>query len=397
MRHAPAWVRFLREASGKALCLTLVPNMGSGPARKAPEFGRRARRGRLRLFLLGWHALLDASIINLMSNGERFRALRVRETAGEFVRAVEECSAEDLPPGDVTIAVRYSSLNYKDALSAFGNRGVTREYPHTPGIDAAGVVVSDTSGSLSEGTEVLVHGHDLGANTWGGFSELIRVPRDWVMPLPAGLSLRRAAAYGTAGFTAAQSVLELEEQGIGPESGEVLVTGASGGVGSIAVAVLGRLGYSVVGVSGKTGAGQRLRRFGAAQVIGREEAVEQSGRPLLKGRWAGVVDTVGGEILSTAIRSTKYRGCVTACGNAASGELPMTVYPFILRAVKLVGIDSAHVPEDRRRAVWQRLAEPWAVTEALDTMTSETDLDHLDYWITVILSGGIDGRILVHL
>ncbi len=345
----------------------------------------------------GLHRSRDTSMLEHMSNTERFRALRVRETADGFTRKVEECSADELPPGDVTIAVRYSSLNYKDALSATGNRGVTRTYPHTPGIDAAGVVVSDKSGSLAEGTEVLVHGHDLGANTWGGFSERIRVPLDWVMPLPEGLSLRRAAAYGTAGFTAAQSVLELEEQGLGPESGEVLVTGAGGGVGSVAAAILARLGYSVVVVTGKSEAANRLRGFGAQQVMSREEAVEQSGRPLLKGRWAGVVDTVGGEILSTAVRSTKYGGSVTACGNAASGDLAMTVYPFILRAVRLIGIDSAHVSGERRRTVWERLAGRWSVSEELDTMTGETDLDHLDEWIPEILSARVDGRMIVNI
>lgn len=326
-----------------------------------------------------------------------FRALRVREESGAFVRRVEDCRLNELPAGEVVVRVQYSSLNYKDALSATGNRGVTRNYPHTPGIDAAGVVEQDDSGALEPGTEVLVHAHDLGANTWGGFSERIRVPADWVMSLPDGLSLRDAAAYGTAGFTAAQSILELAENDVSTDAGQVLVTGASGGVGSIATAILAKLGYSVVAVSGKQEAADRLRGFGAAEVISREEAVDESSRPLLKSRWAGVVDTVGGPILATAVRATAHRGVVTACGNAASGDLPITVYPFILRGVRLVGIDSAWMAEDRRRAIWKRLAGPWSVPEALESMLSETDLAGTEEWIDRILEGGVQGRVLVRI
>jgi putative YhdH/YhfP family quinone oxidoreductase len=324
-----------------------------------------------------------------------FRALRVHENGDNIVRRVEECRLADLPAGDVLVRVRWSALNYKDALSATGNRGVTRQYPHTPGIDAAGVVEQDARGGLAPGTEVLVHAHDLGANTWGAYSELIRVPADWVIPLPAGLSLRHAAGYGTAGFTAAQSVLELEENGVGPDGGEVLVTGASGGVGGIATAILGRLGYTAVAVTGKQEAAARLARFGAARVIPREEATEESSRPLLKSRWAGVVDTVGGPMLATAVRATAHGGVITACGNAASGDLPLTVYPFILRGVRLIGIDSAWMDETRRRAIWQRLAGPWAVGDALDAMLTETDLAGLGEWIDRILAGGLSGRVLV--
>ena len=326
-----------------------------------------------------------------------FRALRVREEGGAFVREVEDCRLDELPAGDVVVRVYYSSLNYKDALSATGNRGVTRNYPHTPGIDAVGIVEQDDSGTLAPGTEVVVHAHDLGANVWGGFSERIRVPADWVMPLPTGLSMRTAAAYGTAGFTAAQSILELEENDVSPEAGQVLVTGASGGVGSIATAILAQLGYSVTAVSGKQEAADRLRGYGAVAVISRDEAVDGSSRPLLKSRWAGVIDTVGGPILATAIRATAHGGVVTACGNAASGDLPLTVYPFILRGVRLVGIDSAWIAEDRRRAIWKRLAGPWSVHEALESMLNETDLAGTEEWIARILEGGVQGRVLVRL
>lgn len=326
-----------------------------------------------------------------------FRALRVHEEQGDFVRRIEDCSINDLPPGEVTVRVRYSGLNYKDALSATGNRGVTRHYPHTPGIDAAGTVETDGRGELEAGTEVLVHAHDLGANTWGAWGELIRVPGEWVIPLPQGLSLRHAAGYGTAGFTAAQSVLELEENGVTPDAGEVLVTGASGGVGGVATAILGRLGYSVSAVTGTPAAAERLRQFGAAHILSREEASDESSRPLLKGRWAGVVDTVGGAILASAVRAARHGGVVTACGNAASGDLPLTVYPFILRGARLIGIDSAWMPTDRRRAIWHRLAGAWAVGEALDAMLVETDLDGLEEWIDRILAGRLQGRVLLRL
>jgi putative YhdH/YhfP family quinone oxidoreductase len=325
---------------------------------------------------------------------KEFRAIRVSEEDGRFVRRIERCTTDDLPPGDVLVRVAYSALNYKDALSATGNRGVTRHYPHTPGIDAAGLVEKDTSGTVAAGTEVLVHAHDLGANTWGAYSELIRVPADWVIPLPQGLNLRHAAGYGTAGFTAAQSVLELEENGVGPDSGEVLVTGASGGVGSIAVAILARLGYTVVAATGTAEAREQLAGLGAS-VVSREEVQDDSGKPLLKSRWSGVVDTVGGNILSAALRSTRHGGVVTACGNAASGDLPVTVYPFILRGIRLIGIDSAWMNEDRRRAIWLRLAGRWSVSDVLDSLITETTLEGLDQWIDEILSGGVRGRIVV--
>ncbi len=328
-------------------------------------------------------------------NAKTFRALRVREEDGTFVRRVEDCRVDELPAGEVLIQVRYSSLNYKDALSASGNRGVTRNYPHTPGIDAVGVVEHDETGALEPGTEVVAHAHDLGANTWGGFSERIRVPADWVLPLPEGLTMREAAGYGTAGFTAAQSILELAENDVSTDAGRVLVTGASGGVGSIATAILAKLGYSVTAVSGKQDAADRLRSFGAVEVVSREEAVDESSRPLLKSRWAGVVDTVGGPILATAVRATAHAGVVTACGNAASGDLPLTVYPFILRGVRLVGIDSAWMAEDRRRAIWKRLAGPWSVHGALESMLSETDLAGTEEWIARILEGGVQGRVVV--
>ena len=292
--------------------------------------------------------------------------------------------------------VRYSSLNYKDALSAIGNRGVTRNYPHTPGVDAAGVVEDSKSGEFEPGDKVIVHGYDLGMDTSGGFGQYVRVPAEWVVNLPEGLDLKESMMYGTAGFTAAQSVLRIVEGGVGPEDGKVLVTGATGGVGSMAVAILGKAGYSVTASTGKTGQEQFLEDLGAEEVIGREDLTDPSGRLLLKGQWAGVVDTVGGEMLATAIKSTRQRGVVTTCGNVASHELNINVYPFILRGVTLVGIDSASCPMKRRRLVWEKMSGEWKL-DILERMCRTVSLEGLDPEIDVILKGGQVGRVVVDL
>lgn len=327
----------------------------------------------------------------------KFKALVVEETGeNKFERSVRERSTDELPGGDVLIRVHYSSLNYKDALSATGNKGVTRKYPHTPGIDASGVVEESGSGDFKKGEEVVVTGYDLGANTPGGYGEYIRVPADWVVKLPQGLSARDSMVYGTAGFTAALSVYKLEEYGVTPGSGEVLVTGATGGVGSVACGVLAKAGYDVVASTGKTDQKDFLTGLGVKEVIGREDATDTSGRPLLKARWAGAVDTVGGEILATAIKSAKPHGVVTCCGNVASAEFPINVYPFILRGVSLVGIDSAYCPMDIRKKVWAKLAREWKL-ENLDAISTEITLDGLDKHIELILHGKERGRVVVDL
>jgi len=327
---------------------------------------------------------------------KKFRALVVEEgEGGEFTRSIKERSVADLPEGEVLIRVDYSSLNFKDALSATGNRGVTKSFPHTPGIDAAGVVEESSSPQIKPGEEVLVTGYDLGANTAGGYGEYIRVPAGWVVSLPQGLSARESMIYGTAGFTAALSVYKMEEYGVTPDMGEVLVTGATGGVGSVACAILAKSGYSVVASTGKADQREFLTGLGVKEVISREESADTSGRPLLKGRWAGAVDTVGGEILATAIKSAKQHGVVTCCGNVASGELPINVYPFILRGVSLVGIDSAYCPMDTRRKVWTKLAGDWKID--LDSLATEVGLDGLDEQMGLILRGGLRGRVVVNL
>jgi acrylyl-CoA reductase (NADPH) len=326
-----------------------------------------------------------------------FRALVVRETApGRFSAKIERKRTDELPSGDVLVRVRYSSLNYKDALSASGNRGVTKKYPHTPGIDAAGCVAWSGNDLFRPGDEVLVSGYDLGMNTPGGFGQYIRVPAEWVLPMPEGLTAEQSMQIGTAGFTAAQSLAALQASGIRPEGGPVLVTGATGGVGSFAVALLSHCGFSVTAATGKAQAHPYLRNLGASAFLSREQAMVGADRMLLRERWAAVVDTVGGSILATAIKSTRYDGTVTCCGNASSGDLPINVYPFILRGVRLLGIDSARCPLVVRKAIWRRLATEWR-TPCLVDMCRTVELEEVDGYIAQMLQGRLTGRIVINL
>ena len=329
-------------------------------------------------------------------NNLTFRAMIVEETRdNQFVRNIKDKSIPDLPDGDVLVRVSYSSLNYKDALSAIGNRGVTRKYPHTPGIDAAGTVEESSNKAFQTGDAVIVTSYDLGMNTPGGFGQFIRIPSDWVVQLPQGLTLKESMIYGTAGFTAGMSVFSLTHT-VKPEDGEVLVTGATGGVGSITTAILNKLGYDVVAVSGKPDAADFLMDLGAKRVVTREEVSDESRRPLLKSAWSGVVDTVGGNILATAIKSTHPGGTVTTCGMVASPDLPLTVFPFILRGVKLIGINSQTCPMKHRQHVWNRLATNWKIDQ-LETICREVSLKELNPLIDTILKGGIKGRTVVNL
>lgn len=280
-------------------------------------------------------------------------------------------------------------------MSASGNKGVTRKYPHTPGIDAAGVVVNSTTKSFGAGEEVIVMGFDLGMNTSGGFGRYISVPSGWAIKLPQGLSLRDSMGYGTAGLTAALCILRLMAGGLNKDSGEVLVTGATGGVGSIAVAILGKLGFNVVAATGKMEEKDFLTGLGAKAIISREEANDTSGRPLQKGRWAGVVDTVGGNILATALKTAKYGGLVAACGNAMSPDLSVNVFPFILRGVSLLGVDSVEIPMRARQMAWSKLGGEWSVD--LARIVKEVSLDGLNAEIDKILKGGMCGRVVVDL
>ncbi|HKJ94816.1 MAG TPA: YhdH/YhfP family quinone oxidoreductase [Gammaproteobacteria bacterium] len=329
--------------------------------------------------------------------GETFRAYRVEDAGDKTFRgSVQERRIDDLPPGEVLVRVHWSGVNYKDALSATGNKAVTKEYPHTPGIDAAGVVEHSDVSEWRPGDEVIVTSYDLGMNTDGGLAEYIRVPAAWVVRRPDGLSLRESMILGTAGFTAALCVQALMDYGVHADHGDVLVSGATGGVGSLAVAILSKCGYRVVAGTGKTDAAQWLKDLGAAEIVTREELTDDSGRPLLKGRWAGSVDTVGGDILATTLKSVAYRGGVACCGLVASPTLNTTVMPFILRNVGLLGVDSQNTPASIRREIWELLGTRWK-PGGLEEMASEIGLDGVDGAVASLLEGGVRGRTLVRL
>jgi putative YhdH/YhfP family quinone oxidoreductase len=332
-----------------------------------------------------------------MTLPDEFKAFVVRETQdNQFIRSIEHKKIDDLPQGDVVVQVLYTSLNYKDVLSATGNRGVTRNYPHTPGIDAAGIVADSTNEAFKPGDKVIVTSYDLGMNTAGGFGQYIRVPAGWVVPLPQGLTVAEAMVYGTAGFTAALSVWNLIENCVVPDSGDVLVSGATGGVGSIAVSILSKLGYSVTAINGVVDETDYLIEIGAKNIIPLEEATDTGGRPILKSQWAGGIDTVGGDILTTTIRSTKYGAAVTCCGNVASADLPLSVYPFILRGVRLIGIDSQNCPMPVRQIIWQKIASEWKI-DWLPTITTEASFDEINDKIDLMLQRKHIGRTIIRM
>ena len=326
-----------------------------------------------------------------------FRALVVTKNDDKtFTREVTERKINDLPEGEVLIRVRYSSLNFKDGLSCIGNPGVTRNYPHTPGIDASGEVAESSDSRFKEGDFVIVSGYNLGMDTSGGFGQYIRVPADWIEPLPEGLTVKEASIYGVAGFTAALSVDALQKHGIGPEDGEVVVTGSTGGVGSVSVALLSHLGYNVVASTGKKEEREFLSGIGASQIISREEVNDESNKPLLSERWGGAIDSVGGNTLATLLKAVKRGGAIAATGLVASSELSTTVFPFILRGVSLLGIDSGYTPKKLRREIWKKLAGDWKLAK-LQKLTIDCTLDQLDPEIDKILAGGQRGRVVVDL
>ena len=326
---------------------------------------------------------------------DTFTAYRVEKEGDETTRSLQELSVSDLPEGEVTVKVAYSSLNYKDALSATGNPGVTKNYPHTPGIDAAGTVVSSSNGNFKGGDEVIVTSYDLGMETDGGFGGMIRVPADWVIPLPQGLSLRESMVLGTAGLTAALCLDALLGQGLTKEGGPVVVTGATGGVGSAAVALLGTLGFETVASTGTKEAEGLLKSLGASEVIDRHELSEEQKRPMLKSRWGGAIDTVGGSTLTNVVKSLKWGASAAACGLVAGPQLDLTVFPFILRGVNLLGVDSAQCPMAKRKEVWEKLAGEWKVD--LEAVTNEVTLSELDDAVDAILQGKTQGQTLVKL
>lgn len=326
-----------------------------------------------------------------------FRALRVEKVGDEnYSRNVVVRDTAELPAGELLIDVAFSSLNYKDALSAIGNRGVTRHYPHTPGVDAAGYVLESSADHFSAGDSVIVTGYDLGMNTAGGFGQRIRVPAEWAIPIPLGLDLKSSMILGTAGLTAGLCVKKLELLGMTNDNGPILVTGSTGGVGSLTVKLLSHLGYEVHAVTGKDSQHGFLRRIGAHAILSRQDFLQGSKRALLEAKWGGLVDTVGGSVLFNAVKSLRYGASAAVCGLVASAEFPATVFPFILRNVNVLGIDSVELPLAQKAEMWERLAGPWRFGE-LDELVVPFSLDTVSGGIDRILAGDMIGRGLVDL
>ena len=324
-----------------------------------------------------------------------FKAFVVEEHDGKFIRSIKTRSINELPEGDLLIRVHYSSLNYKDALSATGNKGVTKNYPHTPGIDAVGTVVESSNPDFKINDQVIVTSYDLGMDTDGGFGQFIRVPSEWAIKLPKGLSMKEAMILGTAGLTAALLVLRLSER-VKTDQGKIIVSGATGGVGSLSVAILSKLGYEVVAITGKENEKDFLYSLGAKEIILRKEFEQENPRPMLKGQFSGGIDTVGGNILDNIIKSTQNMGVVACCGNVASPKINITVFPFILRGISLIGIGTQDHPMFERKIVWNKLANEWKPEKLMDIYT-EILLDELNDKIDLILQGKLIGRTILNL
>jgi acrylyl-CoA reductase (NADPH) len=323
-----------------------------------------------------------------------FNALVLEEKDGKVAGTVQALAEDRLPAGDVTVAIRYSTLNYKDGLILGGLGRLVRQYPHVPGIDFAGVIEASSSPAWTAGDEVILTGWRVGESHWGGFAQKARVKGDWLVRLPAGLSSRQAMAIGTAGFTAMLAVIALEEHGLKPGRGDVLVTGAAGGVGGVATAVLAKLGYRVVASTGRPETHDYLRGLGAAEIVDRAAVATPSGKPLESERWAGAVDSVGGSTLAAILPGVMYGGSVAACGLAGGTKLETTVIPFLLRGVNLLGIDSVMCPIERRLAAWSRLARDLPLPK-LDAMAQTVPLQGVMALGKEILAGKIRGRVVV--
>ena len=323
-----------------------------------------------------------------------FKAFRIVNEEGKIHGSVVNATLDQLSPGDVVIEASYSSVNYKDALAATGTGKILRRFPLIGGIDVAGVVASSTDSRFREGDQVLVTGYDLGVAQDGGYAGYVRVPGDWVVPVPRALSLFEAMALGTAGFTAGLSVLRLERNGLRPTSGTVVVTGSTGGVGSIAVAALARLGYDVAAITGKDDAHEYLRQLGARDVLLRS-TIEMGTRPLEKARWAGAIDAVGGDMLAWLTRTTDHWGGIASTGLTGGVDVHTTVMPFILRGVSLIGIDSVTCPMEIRTEVWRRLATDMK-PQSLQTIAQEISLDDLHKAFDTLLTGAARGRFVVN-
>ena len=324
-----------------------------------------------------------------------YKAFEVTEKNGKFEQNIKVLSTDNLPEGEVLIRVHFSSINYKDALSSIGNKGVTKKYPHTPGIDAAGIVEFSESENFKSGDKVIVTGYDLGMNTSGGFGQFIRVPAHWVVKLPDGLTMKEAMILGTAGFTAGISVLRLTEL-VKPADGKIIVSGATGGVGSIALSLLSKLGYETVAVSAKQSEYNFLTKLGASEIIPRLEFQETDKRPILSALYAGGIDTVGGPILENILKTLQPLGAVTTCGSVSANTINVSVFPFILRGISLIGVSSQNYPKLQRHTLWNKLAAEWKLDNLIDLCT-EINLDELKSSIELILQGKLKGRTIINM
>ncbi|MBV9615390.1 MAG: acryloyl-CoA reductase [Ktedonobacteraceae bacterium] len=324
---------------------------------------------------------------------EIFRAFVVNKTEEDFSAGFKELTREDLPEGEVLIRVAYSSVNYKDGLGSIAEGKVVRKYPLVPGIDLAGIVAESSDARFKEGDQVIVTSYELGVSHSGGYSEYARVRADWVVPLPTGLSLKDAMIIGTAGLTVGLSLHQMEKMGLRPENGPVLVTGATGGVGSIGISILKKRGYTAAASTGKSSEHAYLKELGVDEILSREETSAESKRPLERERWAGSLDSVGGSTLAYLIRTTKYGGSIAAYGNTGGTSVATTIFPFILRSINVLGIESANCPMELRREIWQHLATDYRPD--LEMIGHEIAFEELPQALATILKGGTRGRIVV--
>ena len=322
-----------------------------------------------------------------------FKGILINKDDAGYRAAVQDIDEAQLPEGDVTVKVEWSSLNYKDALAITGKSPVVRRFPMVPGIDFSGMVTASSHSDWKIGDQVVLNGWGVGETHWGGLAQMARVKGDWLVPLPKAFSARQAMSIGTAGYTAMLCVLALERHGIKPADGEILVTGANGGVGNVAIALLAKLGYTVVASTGRAAEEAHLKKLGASAIIDRNE-LSAPGKPIGKERWAGVVDAVGSHTLANACATTKYRGAVAACGLAQGMDFPATVAPFILRGVTLYGIDSVMAPKTVRLAAWERLGRDLEIAK-LDEITHEISLAETIDCAADLLAGKVRGRVVV--
>lgn len=332
-----------------------------------------------------------------MSDNTTFKALLVQELADkQFSKSIVTHNISDLPENDLLIEVHYSSLNFKDAMSASGNKAITQHYPHTPGIDAAGIVISDKSGTFASGEQVVVFGYDLGMNTSGGLAQRIRIPADWAVTCPKTLTLKEAMTYGTGGLTAALCIEKLEKMGATPADGPVAVTGATGGVGSISIALLKQLGYNIVAFSGKPEQSDHLIEIGADEVLHRDVINKVNDKPVGRPLWANAIDTLGGDYLANMVKQLKPGGAVSACGLAASPFFSLNVLPFITRGVSLLGVDSVYIPLKEKQHIWQRVATDMKLPN-LSELCEEITLEQTPEYLDRFINGKVVGRYVVNL